>query len=191
MYKNRLMYSSLQASNPTFFMKVLFTIDNALQIHWRSCSTSQDCLSVNDRILFMTETQDSILHHNFVQKIPKLLSDKVEGLWEGKSNGGNKQNSKQGGSHDLNKGEPEIISDNDKNHLSWHIKQGEDFSKLFYKNQWQWPKTHDGKSNCMTFFIRGFCDKSCMRVHRLNQEDEKKFEHFILLCREGASKPDF
>jgi hypothetical protein len=39
MYKNHLMYMSLQASDPYFFAKVLFAIDNALQIHWRSCSS--------------------------------------------------------------------------------------------------------------------------------------------------------
>jgi hypothetical protein len=34
MYKNRLMYKSLQASDNTFFSQVLFAIDRALQIHW-------------------------------------------------------------------------------------------------------------------------------------------------------------
>jgi hypothetical protein len=33
MYKNRLMYTSIQAADPYFFAKVLFTIVNALQIH--------------------------------------------------------------------------------------------------------------------------------------------------------------
>jgi hypothetical protein len=190
MYENRLMYSSLQASDPTFFTKVLFVIDNALQTHWRSCSTSQDRLSVNDRILFMADTQDSILRLNFQQQIPKLLSDKIENLRDGKPHGG-KNLGKQGSNQDSNKGKQEIIYDNDKNHANWHVKQGEDFSKVFYKNQRQCPKTLDGKPICMKFFIRGFCDKSCTRVHKLIQEDEKKFDKFILQCREGASKPDF
>jgi hypothetical protein len=50
-YENRLIYSSIYASDPCFYAKILFTIDNALQIHWQSCSSSIDCLSVNDRIL--------------------------------------------------------------------------------------------------------------------------------------------
>jgi hypothetical protein len=190
MYENRLMYSSLHASDPSFFTKVLFAIDNALQIHWRSCSTSQERSSVNDRILFMTDTQESILHHNFIQQIPKMLSDKVEALKEGKTIGGNKLSGKQGGGQDK-KGKQEIISDTDKNHASWRIKQNEDFSKLFYKNQRECPKTSDGKPICMKFFIRGFCDKSYTRVHKLNQKDEKKFDKFVFQCREGASKPDF
>jgi hypothetical protein len=36
MYDNRLKYTSYQTSNPYFFAKVMFTIDNALQSHWRS-----------------------------------------------------------------------------------------------------------------------------------------------------------
>jgi hypothetical protein len=31
MYENRLMYSSIQAANPYFFAKILFTIDNAFR----------------------------------------------------------------------------------------------------------------------------------------------------------------
>jgi hypothetical protein len=58
MYKNRLMYTSLQVSDPFFFARVLFSIDNALQIHWRSCSNTDDRLSVNDRVLFMEDTQE-------------------------------------------------------------------------------------------------------------------------------------
>jgi hypothetical protein len=58
MYENRLMYTSLQASDPFFFARVLFSIDNALQIHWRSCSNTDDRLSVNDRVLFMEDTQE-------------------------------------------------------------------------------------------------------------------------------------
>lgn len=45
MYENRLIYSSLQSSDPSFFTKVLFAIDHALQIHWRLCSSSEDQLS--------------------------------------------------------------------------------------------------------------------------------------------------
>jgi hypothetical protein len=70
------------------------------------------------------------------------------------------------------------------------VKQGEEFAKVFYKNQKQCPKTSDGKQICMKYFIRGFCDKSCPRVHKLTAADEKIFGDFVLACREGASKPD-
>jgi hypothetical protein len=40
MYSNRIMYSTIQASDPFFFAKVLFAIDSALQVHLRSCSSA-------------------------------------------------------------------------------------------------------------------------------------------------------
>jgi hypothetical protein len=42
MYQNKIMYTSLQTSDPSFFTKVLFTIDSALQINWRSCCQTSD-----------------------------------------------------------------------------------------------------------------------------------------------------
>jgi hypothetical protein len=78
MYQNRIMYSSLQTSDPYFFTKVLFAIDSALQIHWRSCSQALDRSSVNDKVLLMQECQDQILRHNFIQQLPKILLDKTD-----------------------------------------------------------------------------------------------------------------
>jgi hypothetical protein len=78
MYENRLIYTSLHAADPSFFAKVLFVIDNALQIHWRSCSNSEDPLSVNNRVLLSSDPpQDSILCHNFIQQILKSINDKI------------------------------------------------------------------------------------------------------------------
>ncbi len=195
MYENRLMYTSLQASDNSFFAKVLFAVDNALQIHWHSCSTAMDRLSVNDRVLLMSDVQESILRHNFVQQIPKYISDKIaaihDGSRDGKFQGGGKFQGKYGYGQDPHKGKQEIITDNDKNHATWHVKWGEDFAKVFYKNQKLCPKTHDGKTICMKYFLRGFCDKSCTRVHKLTPDDEKAFGHFVCSCREGAAKPDF
>jgi hypothetical protein len=77
MYDNRLLYSSSHASDPHFFAKVMFTIDSALQKHWRSCSSALDRASVNDNILWKSEVQDSILGLNFSQIMPKLIADKI------------------------------------------------------------------------------------------------------------------
>jgi hypothetical protein len=133
------MYLSLQASDPSFFTKVLFAIDNTLQFYWRSSSTTEDRLSMNDWILFMSYIQDSILQHNFLQQIPKMLTDRMnssqEGLCNGKFHGGGRFQGKKGNCYDLNRGKPEIITENDKNHTNWYVKQGEDFAKVFYKNQ--------------------------------------------------------
>ncbi len=93
-YDNYLIYSSIYASNPYFYAKILFTIDNALQIHWRSCTSATDRLSVNDRVLWMTDIQDSILRLNFNQMLPKSINGKilfqVKQNKESKFNGGNK-----------------------------------------------------------------------------------------------------
>jgi hypothetical protein len=44
------------------------------------------------------------------------------------------------------------------------------------------------------FFLRGFCDASCSRIHKLTPEDEKAFDKFVLDCRattEDDNKSDF
>ncbi len=93
MYKNRLMYSSLHAAEPYFFAKVLFAIDSALQIHWCSCSLTEDRLSVNDSVLHMTEIQYSILWLSFNQLLPKPISDKISNYLENnKDKDGNGKN---------------------------------------------------------------------------------------------------
>jgi hypothetical protein len=80
----------------------------------------------------------------------------------------------------------------DPSHLHWHIKDGENFSKLFYSNSKKCPKTSNGKLICMRYFLREICDKSCNRCHKLSKEDKKAFDNFVGRCREGgASKPDF
>jgi len=114
----------------------------------------------------MSDVQDSILPHNFVQQIPKSISNKIlntqDILKDGKVQGGGKFQGKQDqGNNIKGNGKLVIVSDNDKNHSSWRAKSGKDFTKVFYKNQRQCPRTHDGKPICMKFFIRGFCDKSC------------------------------
>jgi hypothetical protein len=61
MYKNRIMYSTLQTADPYFYAKVLFALDSTLQAPWRSCSASNDRLSVNDSILRLQDVESSIL----------------------------------------------------------------------------------------------------------------------------------
>jgi hypothetical protein len=200
MYNNRLMYKSLQARDSTFFSQMLFCIDRALQIHWRSCCNCEDRESVNDRVLFMSDKRDLIVEHNFTYNIPKLLQDKVmkppqdllnqdKGQkFKGKIDKDNKDNDDKNGLKSLK----DIIVDNDPNHAPWRLQDGENFSKLFYFNQKKCPKSADGKQICMKLFIRGICDKSCPRVHKLSKDDEKNFGHFVDRCHEGGfKKPDF
>jgi hypothetical protein len=63
----------------------------------------------------------------------------------GKHNGKLKQgNQKDGGK--------EMIHDPYKSHLCWRIQDGEDFSKIFYRNQRKSPKMKEGKMICMKLF---------------------------------------
>jgi len=191
-YGNRLIDSSIYASDPCFYAKNLFTIDNALQIHWRSCSSSSDHISMSNRILRMTDIQDFILHLSFNQMLPKSISHKIQSQQDnnnkdGKLNNGGKFPGKKGKTDKLK----DLVYDNNKNHSHWRLKDNKYFSRVFSKNQRECPQTSDGKNICMKFFLRGLCNKSCTRSYSLSKEDENKFEVFINNCRDGASKPDF
>jgi hypothetical protein len=191
MYKNHLMYSSLQAADPSFFAKVLFAIDSALQIHWRSCCNSQDRQSVNDKVLIMQESQDMILRHSFIQQIPKSINDKIYENRDELKIPGKIPGQKFGQNRDKNS-QKEIVVDSDKSHMRWRVKEGENYSNIFYWNQKKCPKTKEGKQICMTLFLRGFCNKSCICAHKRSKEEEIEFDNFVGRCREGgAPKPDF
>jgi len=87
MYNNRLMYKSLLALDQTFIIQVLFLIDRALQIHWKSCCNNNSQDSVNDRILMMQDKQDLIIQHNFTYRLPKVILDKFQDTPEKKGGG--------------------------------------------------------------------------------------------------------
>jgi len=110
----------------------------------------------------MQECQDQILHHNFVQKLPKILLDNIEQLNIHKVPHGKCFHIPDKDKENHNK---EIITDPDKSHLRWRIKKGENFTQVLYANQKKCPKMKDGKTICMKLFLRGICDKSCTREH--------------------------
>jgi hypothetical protein len=201
MYENRIMYTTLFALDPFFFGKVLYAIDNALQVHWHSCSANDDRLSVNDRVLLMEDVQESILGFSFSRNIPKSISDKIQSLIDNKDkdfNGKNGDGKQGGGGNGKNKikqgdgkGKQEVVINSDKSHPNWRLKDGEIFSKLFYHRQKDCLKMSDGKIICMKFLIHGLCDTSCSRAHSLSKEDTKRFDDFVGWCRSGGQKPDF
>jgi len=130
MYDNRLLFSRLYGSDSAFFVYVLFDIDSALQIHWRSCCNNDSRMSVNNKLLFIQEQQDMLLHHNFVQQLPKSIIEKISDSSDKNGfNQGSKHNGKfkQGIQED---GAKEPIHDPDKSQLRWCIQDGEDFSKI-------------------------------------------------------------
>jgi len=174
----------------------MFTIDNALQKHWRSCSSALDRASVNDNALRQSDIQESILSLNFSQMLPKSISDKVLAQL-----GNNKDDKDKGGAGGGRHGKrflgantdnkEDVVYDNDKSNKNWKLKEDENFGKVFYAHQKDCPKTSEGKLICMKFFLRGVCMKTCNRVHSLAGDDKKKFDAFIKECRNKASKSDF
>jgi len=193
MYENRNMYITQHASDPYFFVKVLYAIDHALQKHWRSCSLSDDRLSGNDNVLPMHEVQDSILSLAFSRQSPKAISEKIDNYLEKNSDKDNKgKNGRQNGggngnNQDGNQKHQDMLYNSDKSNLQWRLQEGENFSKVFYVKQKECPKTA-----CMKFLVRGLCDKSCNRAHSISKEDSKKFDKFVADCREAAAvKKDF
>jgi len=105
---------------------------------------------------------------------------------------------KKDGGKTPGKGKPDddskTVYNNDKNHKRWRLQDGRQYSKVFFPFQKNCPKTKDGKQMCMKYLIRGFCDSSCTRVHKLSPEDEASFDIFYHKCRDnkdGSQKPDF
>jgi hypothetical protein len=145
----------------------------------------------------MQDKQDLIIQHNFTYRLPKVILDKLQETNDKKSVNKDKEKEqlpgKQEGKNDQKiKSIKDVLMNHDPNHLQWCIKDGENFSKVFYSNGKKCPKTSDGKLICMRYFLREICDKSYNRCHKLSKEDEKAFDSFVNRCREGgATKPDF
>lgn len=165
MYDIRLRYTSFQASDPYFFAKVMFTIDNAIQMHWHSCSSTPNRASVNDNVLRMSEIQGSILSMSFNQLLPKTISDKVfvqitllkDDKDKDQGNGGHGQGKFKGkrfpGTNKDNQDKSDLVYNNDKSHQNWHLQENENFGRVFYGHQKEAPKISDGKLICMKFFL--------------------------------------
>jgi hypothetical protein len=96
MYENRTMYTTQHSADPFFYAKVLYAIDSALQTHWKSCSSAEDRLSVNDRVLHMQDVQESVLNLSFGRQIPKAISDKISSHLEKIIDKDDKNNGKNG-----------------------------------------------------------------------------------------------
>ncbi len=188
-FDNRQLYMGWEESDPSFHTKVLYAIDKSLQIHWKSCYDCNDRSSVNDKILFMHHIQNDIESQRFFYQLPKAIQDKLKPTED--------TNDPNSGKDHYRKGKKRFQDDRSKdnlrkqriqdNHQQWHLKDGESFADLFYPHQDKCPKTQDGSFICMKFFLRGFCDKSCNRAHKLSKSEEKAFDNFVNNCR----KKDF
>jgi hypothetical protein len=129
----------------------------------------------------MQELQNNIERHNFHYIIPKILADKCSKSEEDTPMK-NKENLKRD-PKDLDKDNYKKQRIEETLHKHWHLKNNENYTKLFWKHTSKCPKMKTGKYICMKYFIKGHCVKNCNRSHRLAPEDEKTFEEFLKHCR--------
>jgi hypothetical protein len=75
----------------------------------------------------MQDSQDMILHHNFIQQIPRLISDRISEQKDETKIPGKIPNQRLDQKKDKNL-QKEIVVDNQKSHLRWRVKEGENYS---------------------------------------------------------------
>ncbi len=138
--------------------------------------------SVNDKILIMNNLQMNIECHNFSYLLPETLLDKLQPETKNDDDGTKypKKTFKDDKDKDNNNFKKNPIIGN---HSQWHLNDNENFAEIFYANKSNSPTTKDGVPIWMKFFIRGFCDITCMRKHPLSESEEEEFDAFISHCR--------
>ena len=63
------------------------------------------------------------------------------------------------------------------------METGENFSELFYMNKHLAP-TENGTNVCLSFWIQGYCNKKCFRLHsKISTATEAAFAEFVVNCR--------
>jgi hypothetical protein len=127
---------------------------------------------VNDKKIFMQQTQAYIESQRFFYQLPKHLQDKIKPLEDNsdKTDKDKKDGKKRPG-HDKN----DYLKRqrvNEEQHPHWHLKEGENYGQLFYPYADKSPKTTNGSTICVRFFVRGFCEKTCTRAHKLSKQEE-------------------
>jgi hypothetical protein len=113
------------------------------------------------------------------KKLNEKDPDKNEDHGKGNGKFKNKQNEDQ-----------KPVYNNNKNHKKWQLQDGKEYSKIFFPHQKHCPKTTDGKQMCMKFLIRGFCEASCTRAHKLPKKMKQTSINFIVnpLTRKGKTQ---
>jgi hypothetical protein len=131
--------------------------------------------------------------HNFIQQVPKCIAlYPNESLKQGGGGCGYKRGKDGRDKKFVDK--KDIITDDDKNQKKM---EGRTRRKLYQGLLFQSkevPKNKNGKLICMNFFLRGFCEASCNRIHKLTVDDKKAFDKFVNDCQaanEDDEKSDF
>ena len=198
---NMRIYEYAHQSDVNFIPALLFRIDKHAMLFLRSCQIATARDKVNDKVLEMEASMQSIEQQNFQQVLPpgllalkqadddnqerkRLLLDQEGG---GAGGGGLDKNGKRikgGKLKPEDKGKGNKVENKDKSFL---LQDGENFSKLFYKNRENAPKDNN-KIICLSYHIRGFCYDKCDRVHSsLSAGGKIAFGNFLVACRTGEA----
>ena len=196
---NMRIYEYAHQSDINFIPALLFRIDKHAMLFLRSCQIATDRSKVNDKVLDMEASMQSIEQQNFQQVLPpgllaikqaeddvqerKRLKLEQDGGGVG-GDGGLDKNGKRRGVKGRQDDKGKRIENKDNSFL---LQDGENFSKLFYKNKDKAPKDNN-KLICLSYHIRGFCYEKCERVHsNLSAGAKIAFGNFMVACRTGEA----
>jgi hypothetical protein len=200
---NMRIYEFAHQTDAKFIPALLFRIDKAAMLFLRSCQITDDRKKVNDKILNMEASMQSIEEQNFHQLLPpgllaiqkadedeqerKRLKQDKGGVGGGGGDGDRDKNGKRlkGGKIKPDDKGKKVENKDD----SYLLQKEENFSELFYKNKETAPK--DGKKLiCLSYHIRGFCYEKCDRVHAgLSAGAKIAFGNWTVECRQGKCAP--
>jgi hypothetical protein len=103
--------------------------------------------------------QDQILCHNFIQQLPKIFHDKIDQSTQKIPPNGKRFPIPD---KDRDNQNEEIVTDSDKSHLCWRIKEGENFSQVFYEQKC--PKTKKRQTDLHESFLSRDLRQICRYV---------------------------
>ena len=148
---NMRIYEYAHQSDINFIPALLFRIDKAAMLFLRSCHVTDNRADINDKVLNMESSMQSIVEQNFHQILPpgllaikqadaelqerkRLKLEQDGGAVGGGGGGPGKDGKQKNGKDPKDKGKKIENKDN-----SFFIQQGENFSDLFYKNKEKAP----------------------------------------------------
>mmetsp|Transcript_28324 Transcript_28324/g.40581 ORF Transcript_28324/g.40581 Transcript_28324/m.40581 type:complete len:194 (-) Transcript_28324:423-1004(-) len=192
--QNKFIYDSLQANKSTFFAKILYSIDAAVQTHLESCMMSDDRIDVDDGCLDFNNDQTAVCCRQFACSLPPTILKKLTNPEKVIHNDDDDDNDsaskrlkkKRRGNEDID----DKVFKNNSPTRAWLLHKDEKFGKVFHKHIASCPK--DGEQPiCLRFWIKGSCFKNCKNIHgKISQDARSAFDDWVKSCRLN-SKPDF
>jgi hypothetical protein len=200
--RNKAVYDSIQRTDPTFLIQLLYSIDMAVQVHLNSCLIQEERSDVDDDCLDFKQDMTNIQRRQFSCTLPNALrlmanpipDDKhIEGNGGGGGGGGGDAKRKREQEHILREQlelekhlNPNLESKKIKNanpNKAWLLKENENFGQVFYSQIKACPK-QGRRLVCLRYWIKGECFKNCKHVHTdIDEPTKKSVDDWIKKCR--------